>query len=57
MEQKATLEQKRIESHPHACYNGWVFLGIIAINEETGEEEEYIKRLPCRRCGLRQDKS
>jgi len=35
---------------PHACNGGWVTLGQIAVDPETGEEwEEYALYL-CRRC-------
>jgi hypothetical protein len=34
-----------VQDHPHACLNGYVFLGY------TGEDgEERIEALPCRRC-------
>jgi hypothetical protein len=36
--------------HPHACLDGFVYLGFIAIDEETRDEVEHIERLPCRRC-------
>jgi hypothetical protein len=35
---------------PHACWDGWVYLGRIAWDEETGEDVEVIERVPCRRC-------
>ena len=38
------------QDHPHACLNGYVYLGYTAIDEETGEEVERIEALPCRRC-------
>jgi hypothetical protein len=34
---------------PHACYDGWVFLGFEA-EDESGEHVEVIERVPCRRC-------
>jgi hypothetical protein len=38
------------QDHPHACLNGYVFLGY------TGEDgEEYIEALPCRRCAVRSE--
>ena len=36
--------------HPHACWDGYVYLGLTAIDEETGEEVERVEALPCRRC-------
>lgn len=45
------LEEQAREpsSHPHACYEGWVLLGIIELNED-GEEEERVLRVRCHRC-------
>ncbi len=34
---------------PHACYEGWVYLGFEA-EDENGEHVEEIERVPCRRC-------
>jgi len=39
-----------IQGHPHACLNGYVYLGYTVVDEETGEEVEMVERLPCRRC-------
>jgi hypothetical protein len=33
---------------PHACLNGYVYIGRIT--EQDGEEEEVIEAVPCRRC-------
>ncbi len=38
------------QDHPHACLNGYVYLGYTALDEETGEEVEHIEAVPCRRC-------
>ena len=38
------------QDHPHACLNGYVYLGYTVLDEETGEEVEMVERLPCRRC-------
>ena len=38
------------EDHPHACMDGWVFLGYTVFDEEAGEEVERVETLPCRRC-------
>jgi hypothetical protein len=38
------------QDHPHACLNGYVYLGYTALDEETGEEAERVEALPCRRC-------
>ena len=39
------------QDHPHACMDGYVYLGYTAFDEETGEEVERVEALPCRRCG------
>ena len=36
------------QDHPHACLNGYVYLGYVV--EEDGEEVERVEALPCRRC-------
>jgi hypothetical protein len=38
-----------LEETPHACMDGWVFLGFEA-EDESGEQCEDIERVPCRRC-------
>ena len=38
------------QDHPHACLNGYIYLGHTAVDEETGEEVERVVALPCRRC-------
>jgi hypothetical protein len=38
------------QDHPHACLNGYIYLGYTAFDEQTGEEVERIEALPCRRC-------
>jgi hypothetical protein len=38
------------QDYPHACLNGYVYLGSSAVDEETGEEVERVEALPCRRC-------
>ncbi len=38
------------DERPHACMDGWVYLGYTAVDEESGEEiEEYALYL-CHRC-------
>jgi 5-methylcytosine-specific restriction endonuclease McrA len=37
------------EEIPHACYDGWVFLGFEG-EDENGELVEVLERVPCRRC-------
>jgi hypothetical protein len=36
------------QDHPHACYEGVVYIGRLV--EEDGEEVEVIEAVPCRRC-------
>jgi hypothetical protein len=38
------------QDYPHACLNGYVYLGYITVDEEKGDEVERVKALPCRRC-------
>jgi hypothetical protein len=38
------------QDHPHACLNGYVYLGYTVFDDETGEEVERVETLPCRRC-------
>jgi len=33
----------------HACWEGWVYLGFEG-EDENGELEEVIERVPCCRC-------
>ena len=38
------------QGHPHACWDGKVFLTYTAYDEEIGDEVEKIEVIPCRRC-------
>ncbi len=38
------------DTHPHACYDGVVYLAYAVFDEEVGDEVEKIEALPCRRC-------
>jgi hypothetical protein len=38
------------EERPHACNGGWVTIGQIAVDPETGEETEEFALYLCRRC-------
>ena len=35
---------------PHGCYRGFVYIGHLAVDPETGEEVEVVEAVPCRRC-------
>jgi hypothetical protein len=46
----STEEQNQPDEAPHACNNGWVTMGQIVVDPETGEEvEEYVLYLS-RKC-------
>ena len=56
---RTTVDERSIEygevrggdqGHPHVCWDGYVYLGYTAIDEETGDEVERVEALPCRRC-------
>ena len=38
------------EASPHACNGGWVTIGQIVLDPETGEEVEEHALYLCRRC-------
>jgi hypothetical protein len=44
------LELLAVLKAPHGCYRGFVFVGHLAVDPETGEEAEVIESVPCRRC-------
>jgi hypothetical protein len=37
------------QDHPHACLDGYVYLGFTYTGED-GEEYEAFEAVPCRRC-------
>jgi hypothetical protein len=41
------------EERPCACNEGWVTLGQIALDPETGEEREEYALYLCRKCAER----
>jgi len=45
-----STERDHEDERPHACNGGWVTLGQIAYDEETGEETEEFALYLCRRC-------
>jgi hypothetical protein len=38
------------DERPHACINGWVTIGQLVLDPETGEETEEFALYLCRRC-------
>ena len=38
------------DERPHACNDGWVSIGQMVIDPETGEETEEFALYLCRRC-------
>jgi hypothetical protein len=37
------------EERPHACYDGWVYLGFEG-EDENGEHVELVESVRCHRC-------
>jgi len=46
----STEDHDHQDEHPHACNDGWVTIGQIALDPETGEEVEEFALYLCRRC-------
>ncbi len=40
---------EKTDEAPHACLDGWVFLGHM-VEDESGEEVEVIEAYPCKAC-------
>ena len=38
------------DTHPHACYDGVVYLTYTSLDEAVGDEVERLEVVPCRRC-------
>jgi hypothetical protein len=38
------------DERPHACNDGWVTIGQIVVDDETGEEVEEFAMYLCRKC-------
>ncbi len=41
---------------PHACQSGWVTIGQMVVDPETGEETEEHALYLCRRCAEKREK-
>jgi hypothetical protein len=46
----STEDHDHQDECPHACNDGWITLGQIALDPETGEETEEYALYLCRRC-------
>ena len=46
----STEDHDHQDERPHACNEGWVTIGQIAVDPETGEEVEEFALYLCRRC-------
>jgi hypothetical protein len=47
-----TCAQGYREDSPHACNDGWVTIGQIAVDPAPGEEGEEYALYLCRRCNV-----
>jgi hypothetical protein len=41
------------QDHPHACNDGWITLGQLVVDPETGDETEEYALYLCGRCAER----
>ena len=48
-----TEAQNHQDEVPHACNDGWVTIGQIAVDPERGEEVEQFTLYLCRKCAER----
>ena len=46
----STEEHEHQDERPHACIDGWVTIGQMVVDEETGEETEEFALYLCQRC-------
>ena len=44
------ITEEQDQDHPHACNDGWVTIGQIALDPEAGEEVEEYALYLCRKC-------
>ena len=47
---KSSVWKEANNPHPHACYDGWIYLTYTVFDEAVGEEVKRIEVIPCRRC-------
>jgi hypothetical protein len=50
---QSPTEDRDQDEHPHACNDGWVTIGQIVVDPETGEETEEYALYLCRKCAER----
>jgi hypothetical protein len=48
-----TVLLQRGDERPHACNDGWVTIGQLVVDPETGEETEEYALYLCRKCAER----
>ena len=41
------------DERPHACNDGWITIGQLVVDPETGEETEEFALYLCRKCAER----
>jgi hypothetical protein len=49
----STEDHDHQDERPHACNDGWVTLGQLVVDPETGEETEEFAQYLCRKCAER----
>ena len=45
-----TTTENQDQGHPHACYEGVIYVRRLVEDPGTGEEAEILEVVPCRRC-------
>ena len=46
----STTEDRGPDERPHACNDGWITLGQLGVDPETGDKFEEFAVYLCRRC-------
>jgi hypothetical protein len=47
---RSTEDDDHQDERPHACCDGWVTIGQLVVDPETGQEVEEFALYLCRRC-------
>jgi hypothetical protein len=50
---RSTEDHDHQDERPHACNDGWITIGQVAVDLETGEETEEYALYLCRECAER----